>query len=738
MKQIAKLKDDARKHEQREEWIEAIQAYVEVLRLSETGDGDQDLPLYNRVGDLYVRLGRAAEAVKYYEQAADKYAEAGLHNNAIALCNKALRYDAGRVELLKKLGQFSASQGFFTDARRWYLEYCERMSKRGAMDQAFEALSELANVHDDPEIRELLARQLKDHGRAEQAIREYQRAYGLRKAHGQNAEAEAIRAEIHTIDPHFDLATASMPTVHEQHPTTREELPGFLDEPSARTHEAPPPPAAPPAAPPVVEVPTVVAFDGPVEETTLDLGTMQIEPGPIEVEAETTDFGMIDLEAATVGSTDFDFQPLDIGIEPGLEFSPPEAAALDEPEVVPATEPAAEDDALFDLPTLDLDEPTAEPDEEPLELPSFEEFQEDEPAEPLPLIEENYAQQLVESEPPADDAGAPLPLSFDYADEPTPEEKPAFADPVDDLSLDLDTMFSARPLTEDFSAPTFDLEEPAPEPEDIFAQPGPEDELFAEPGPEDELFAEPAPEHEVFAEPVAEVDAEPAAEPVVEPSALPEYEPAPPPEPVFQAPPAPQPVPSYQEPERMAAAAPTAAPAPGRSQPEYVDLAAFLLDEEAPVESTRFVVAEHSPTGDEERDFADMLKQFKAKVAETIPKEDAGSHYDLGLAFKEMGLIDEAIAEFQTALRGGEEKLKVYEELGNCFVQKQQYSVAVTILTRAEQMPHDDESELLGVFYNLGRAHEELGQFAEARSAYERIISVDIGFMDTSERLGKL
>ncbi|HEX6067056.1 MAG TPA: hypothetical protein VFZ04_22625, partial [Longimicrobiales bacterium] len=623
MKQIAKLKDEARKYEQREEWDRAIQAYGEVLRLGEAGDGAElDLPLYNRVGDLYVRLGRAAEAVKYYEQAADKYAEAGLYNNAIALCNKALRYDAGRVELLKKLGQFSASQGFFTDARRWYLEYCERMSKRGAMDQAFEALSELANVHDDPEIRELLARQLKDHGRPEQAIREYQRAYGLRKAHGQSAEAEAIRAEIHAIDPHFDLATASPPTVHEQHASAHEELPGFLDEPPARTYEAAPP-AAPRAAPPVVEAPTVVAFDGPVEETTLDLETIQIEPGPMDAEdAETSEFGMIDLETPTVGATDFDFQPLDIGIEPSLEFSPPEAEALDEIRGEPAAEPVAEDDALFDLPTFDLDEQPFEPDEEPpQELPTFEEFQETEEAEeaePLPLIEENYAQQLVESEPPADDAGTPLPLSFDYADEPTTQAEPEFADPADDFSLDLDTMFSARPLTEDFSATTFELEEPEPEPEDeIFAAPSPADEIFAEPAPEDEIIAEPAPEGEIFAEPVREVEAEAAAEPVAEPAALPEFEPTPPPEPpVFQAPPAPQPAPSYTEPERMAAA-PAAAPAAGRSQPEYVDLAAFLFDEEAPVESTRFVVAEHSPTGDEERDFADMLKQFKAKVAET-------------------------------------------------------------------------------------------------------------------------
>jgi tetratricopeptide (TPR) repeat protein len=89
-------------------------------------------------------------------------------------------------------------------------------------------------------------------------------------------------------------------------------------------------------------------------------------------------------------------------------------------------------------------------------------------------------------------------------------------------------------------------------------------------------------------------------------------------------------------------------------------------------------------------------------------------------------------------LRGGEEKLKVYEELGGCFVQKQQYSVAVTILNRALQMPHKDESEMLNVYYHLGRAHEELGHHAEARNAYERVISVDIGFQDTTERLAKL
>ncbi len=706
MKQIAKLKDDARKHEAREEWNEAIQAYVQVLQLGEAGDGaDHDLPLYNRVGDLYVRLGRAAEAVKYYEQAADKYAEAGLYNNAIALCNKALRYDAGRVELLKKLGQFSASQGFFTDARRWYLEYCERMSKRGAMDQAFEALSELADVHNDPEIRELLARQLKEHGRPEQALREYQRAYHLYKARSQSAEAEAISAEIHAIDPSVDLAQATAPSTAQQHLSAYDELPGFLDEPSVAVEEPPPPPPPAAPAPPEVEPPVEVAFDGPVEAAALDLATIELEPTALvsPPETEAADFGPIDLEAPATLPADFDMQPLDIGIEPSLEFAPPTEELPEDTLFDESPEASADEEDLFELPTFDLEERTADAiAEPPLELPAFEDFDAPESAEPLPGIDEDDATQRRDVETAAIDPVDRLPFSFAYAEEPltSPEGEPL---PEEEVTLDVDASFTLRPPGGELTAPPFELETPEPEPEA---------EQFGE-------AAEVVFEDEGFAEP--------AAVPESVPEAIPEVS-------AFQ--PTPPPAARYAEPGGMAAATPAAPPE--RPQPQYVDLAAFLLDDEAPVESTRFVVTEHSPTGDEERDFADMLKQFKAKVAETIPKEDAGSHYDLGLAFKEMGLIDEAIAEFQTALRGGEEKLKVYEELGNCFVQKQQHSVAVTILTRAAQMPHHDESELLGVYYNLGRAHEELGQFPEARSAYERVISVDIGFMDTSQRLAKL
>ena len=98
------------------------------------------------------------------------------------------------------------------------------------------------------------------------------------------------------------------------------------------------------------------------------------------------------------------------------------------------------------------------------------------------------------------------------------------------------------------------------------------------------------------------------------------------------------------------------------------------------------VVDEQEPTGDEEADFADMLRKFKQGVAENVDPEDYQSHYDLAIAFKEMGLLDEAIAEFQKALGSPTNRLPTYEALGQCFLEKAQYKLASSILSpRAER-----------------------------------------------------
>src|SRR5256712_5952263 len=120
---------------------------------------------------------------------------------------------------------------------------------------------------------------------------------------------------------------------------------------------------------------------------------------------------------------------------------------------------------------------------------------------------------------------------------------------------------------------------------------------------------------------------------------------------------------------------------------DFVDLSAMILEEDLPVRDTRMKVADEEPTGDEERDFQEMLARFKQGIDENIDEADFQSHYDLGIAFKEMGLLDEAIAELQKALRAPEGKLKSSEALGLCFIEKGAHVVAESILRRGRRPP---------------------------------------------------
>ncbi|HZI22224.1 MAG TPA: tetratricopeptide repeat protein, partial [Gemmatimonadales bacterium] len=167
---------------------------------------------------------------------------------------------------------------------------------------------------------------------------------------------------------------------------------------------------------------------------------------------------------------------------------------------------------------------------------------------------------------------------------------------------------------------------------------------------------------------------------------------------------------------------------------EFVDLSAMVLDDQLPARDTRMKVADEEPTGDEEQDFHDMLQRFKQGIDENIDEGDFQSHYDLGVAFKEMGLLDEAIAELQKALRSSEGKLRSSEALGVCFVEKGAYVVAESILRRALELPATGDDERLGILYWLGRALEEQGKRVEARELYGRVFAVDIRFKDVGAR----
>ena len=167
---------------------------------------------------------------------------------------------------------------------------------------------------------------------------------------------------------------------------------------------------------------------------------------------------------------------------------------------------------------------------------------------------------------------------------------------------------------------------------------------------------------------------------------------------------------------------------------KFVDLADWLREDTGP-RSYRMVAKDDKRIGEEQADFTDMLEKFKAGVAANVDDEDFDSHYDLGVAYREMGLIDEAVAEFQKALRGSAQRLRAYEALGQCFIDRGEYDVAITTLSRALREPGLEDEDLIGVLYLLGFASEEGKKPRDAAAYYQRVFAVDIDFRDVSKRL---
>lgn len=116
---------------------------------------------------------------------------------------------------------------------------------------------------------------------------------------------------------------------------------------------------------------------------------------------------------------------------------------------------------------------------------------------------------------------------------------------------------------------------------------------------------------------------------------------------------------------------------------------------------------------------------------------DYRSHYDLGMAYLEMGLYPEAIREYQAAARSVDYRVKSLEMIGVCFLHQNQPTLAIKQLSKALGLIGKDDSEALGIRYNLGLAYEMVGDIDQARSQFEEVYVVDVTFRDVGEKLQK-
>jgi tetratricopeptide (TPR) repeat protein len=121
-----------------------------------------------------------------------------------------------------------------------------------------------------------------------------------------------------------------------------------------------------------------------------------------------------------------------------------------------------------------------------------------------------------------------------------------------------------------------------------------------------------------------------------------------------------------------------------------------------------------------------------------VTEDDVESHFDLGIAYKEMGLLDDAMAEFQLVMRDPARTVLCRQMLGLCCLAKGQTVDAIENFKQGLYADGITEQEQLALFYELGRAYERLADGREALYYYDRIVKRDPAYRDVQRRIAEL
>ncbi len=168
---------------------------------------------------------------------------------------------------------------------------------------------------------------------------------------------------------------------------------------------------------------------------------------------------------------------------------------------------------------------------------------------------------------------------------------------------------------------------------------------------------------------------------------------------------------------------------------QFFDLAAELEKELADEE----MVAEATGSGKaSDVSIEELFKEFQRGVAEQVQVEDFDTHFNLGLAYREMGLLDEAIGEFQLSAKSSEYLVESASMIGACYLEKGLPEQAAEWYQRALTAPGLPPEAELGLRYELGRAHESAGNTAAALASFSEVLAINPAFRDVVDRVSKL
>lgn len=171
------------------------------------------------------------------------------------------------------------------------------------------------------------------------------------------------------------------------------------------------------------------------------------------------------------------------------------------------------------------------------------------------------------------------------------------------------------------------------------------------------------------------------------------------------------------------------------TQEDFFDFGAEILDElgEDNLPSPEAVSSSKDRYGME-----GVFTEFKKGVRAQIDSDDAESHFNLGIAYKEMGLIDDAIGEFEQAMNDVSRCLDCVTLIALCQVEKGDYKGAETTLKLGLALPGLTAALRMNIYYDLGQVYELVQRPLEALECFQNVHDVDMFYRDVQAKIHSL
>ncbi len=134
----------------------------------------------------------------------------------------------------------------------------------------------------------------------------------------------------------------------------------------------------------------------------------------------------------------------------------------------------------------------------------------------------------------------------------------------------------------------------------------------------------------------------------------------------------------------------------------------------------------------------EQKKVFRTDVDEQIAADDMESHYNLGIAYREMGLLDDAISEFEKAEKEPSRYVDCQTLKGLSYSDKEDYGNAEIMFQQALDSPYLEEMQRLNLGYELGLLYERAGRANDALISFQDVLSQDSNYRDVRDRVKTL